>query len=54
MMRFVIEGEKNLQTSGATGGEGDIQRQQLRAKLDIYQKRLAVLHGIIDAKTRKT
>jgi hypothetical protein len=54
MRRFVIEGEKNLRTSSATGGEGDIQRQQLRAKLDCYQKRLPVLREIIDSKTRET
>jgi hypothetical protein len=53
MTHFVMEGEKNLQASGATGHEGDIQRQQLRAKIDFYQKRLSVLHEIIDAKTRE-
>jgi hypothetical protein len=52
--RFMVEGEKDLQASGATGGEGNIQRQQLHAKLDIYQKHLSELHGIIDAKTKQT
>jgi hypothetical protein len=52
MMRFVIEGEKNLQASSATGGEGDVQRQQLRAKLDLYKQRLIVLQEIVNAKTR--
>jgi len=52
MMRFVIEGEKNLQASSATGGEGDIQRQQLRAKLELYKQRLIVLQEIVNAKTR--
>ena len=52
MMRFVIEGEKNLQASSATGGEGDIQRQQHRTKLEVYKQRLLVLQEIVSAKTR--
>ena len=53
MMRFVIEGEKNLQASSATGGEGDIQRQQLRAKVEVYKQRLIVLQDFVNAKTRE-
>jgi hypothetical protein len=52
MMRFVIEGEKNFQASSATGGEGDIQRQQFRTKLELYKQRLVVLQEIVNAKTR--
>ena len=52
MMCFVIEGEKNLQASSTTSGESDIQRQQLRAKLEFYNQRLLVLQGFLNAKTR--
>jgi hypothetical protein len=49
MMRFVIEGEKDLQASVTTCGESDIQRQQLRAKLELY---MLLLQEFWNAKTR--
>jgi len=52
MMRFVIEGENNLQASSTTGGESDIQRQELRAKLELYNQRLLLLQDFMNAKTR--
>jgi hypothetical protein len=52
MMRFVIDGEKKLQASSTTGGKSDIQRQQLRAKLEFYNQRLSVVQGFLNAKTR--
>jgi hypothetical protein len=54
IMRSVIEGEKNFQASSTSGGEGDIQRQQFRAKLDAYKQRLLQLQEIINAKARAT
>jgi hypothetical protein len=53
LVRFVIEGERALQASSATSGESDDQRQQLRAKVDLYKQRLLVLQKFISAKTRE-
>ncbi len=47
----VIEGEKNLQAS-SSWGEGDIQRQQLRAKIELNKQRLRALQEVINMKTR--
>jgi len=54
IMRNVIEGEKNFQASSTSGSEGDIQRQQFRAKLDAYKQRLPQLQEIINAKAVAT
>jgi hypothetical protein len=52
MMRIVMEGERSFQASSTSGGESDIQRQQLRAKLDLYKQRLHMLQEFIGVKTR--
>jgi hypothetical protein len=51
LLHIVMEGEKNFQaTSGS--GEGDIQRQQLRAKIELNKQRLRALHEVINMKIR--
>jgi hypothetical protein len=48
-----MEGEKNFQTSNASGGEGDIQRrQQQRHKLDAYKQRVHTFQEFINNKAR--
>ena len=51
LLHVVIEGEKNLQATSSSG-EGDIQRQQLRAKIELNKQRLRVLHEVINVKMR--
>jgi len=53
MIHTWMEGEKSLQASGTSGGEGDIQRrQQLRLKLDAYKQRILALQEFINNKAR--
>ena len=53
MIHTWMEGEKSLQASGTSGGEGDIQRrQQLRLKLDTYKQRVLALQEFINNKAR--
>ena len=53
MVHTWMEGEKNFQTSNASGGEGDIQRrQQQRHKLDAYKQRVDALQEFIINKAR--
>ena len=53
MIHMWTEGEKCLQASGTSGGEGDIQRrQQLRLKLDTYKQSMLALQEIIINKER--
>jgi hypothetical protein len=50
-----MEGEKGLQASSTSGGQGDIQRQQqLRLKLDTYKQRALALQELINMKARAT
>jgi hypothetical protein len=49
MIHMWMEGEKNLQASGPSGGEGDIQR---RLKLDTYKRRILALQEFINNKAR--
>ena len=50
LMHVVLEGEKNLQANGS--GEGDFQRQQLRARIEVNEQRLRALHEVISMKIR--
>lgn len=55
MIRTWMEGEKGLQASSTSGGQGDIQRQQqLRLKLDTYKQRALALQELINMKARAT
>jgi hypothetical protein len=54
MLRVVMDGEKSIQAISTTGPEGDIQRQQLRVKVDAYKQRLLILQEFINAKIRAT
>jgi hypothetical protein len=49
LLHVVMEGEKNLQATSSSG-EGDIQRQQLRAKIELNKQRLRALHEVINMK----
>jgi hypothetical protein len=49
LLHVVMEGEKNLQAPSSSG-EGDIQRQQLRAKVELNKQRLRALHEVINMK----
>jgi hypothetical protein len=49
LLHVVMEGEKNLQAPSSSG-EGDIQRQQLRAKIELNKQRLRALHEVINMK----
>jgi hypothetical protein len=51
LVHVVMEGEKNLQATSSSG-EGDIQRQQLRAKIELTKQRLRSLHEVINMKMR--
>jgi hypothetical protein len=51
LQHVVIEGEKNLQATSSSG-EGDIPRQQLRAKIELNKQRLRALHEVINMKMR--
>ena len=51
LLHVVIEGEIHLQAPSSFG-EGDIQRQQLRAKIDLNKLRLSALHEVINMKRR--
>jgi len=51
LLHVVMEGEKNLQATGSSG-DGDIQRQQLRAKIELNKQRLRALHEVINVKMR--
>jgi hypothetical protein len=52
LLHVVVEGEKSLQATSSSWGEGDIQRQQLRAKVELNKKRLRALHEVINMKMR--
>jgi hypothetical protein len=52
LYRYVIEGEKSLQASNTTGGESDIQRQQLRAKIELYKQRTLALQEIMKTRAK--
>jgi len=53
MIRTWMEGEKGLQLSSTSGGEGDIQRQQqLCFKLVTYKHRVLALQELINTKAR--
>ena len=55
MIRTWMEGEKGIQASSTSGGQGDIQRQQqLRLKLDTYKQRALALQELINTKARAT
>ena len=55
MVRTWMEGEKGLQASSTSDGEGDIQRQQqLRLKLDTYKHRVIAVQELINTKARAT
>jgi hypothetical protein len=51
LLHVVMEGEKNLQATSSSG-EGDIQRQQLRSKVELNKQRLRALHEVINMKMR--
>ena len=51
LQRIVIEGEKNLQTPSSSGGS-DVQRQQLRTKIDNNKRFMNILQEVINARTR--
>ena len=51
LLHVVMEGEKNLQASSSLG-EGDIQRQQLRAKIELNKQRYRALQEVLIAKIR--
>jgi len=53
MIHTWMEGEKSLQASGTSGGEGEIlRRQQLRLKFDTYKQRILALQEFINNKAR--
>jgi len=51
IQHVVVEGEKNLQAISSSG-EGDSQRQQIRAKIELNKQRLRALHEVITMKLR--
>jgi hypothetical protein len=51
ILHLVIEAETNLQTTSSFGEDG-IQRQQLRAKIELNKQRLRSLDEVIDLKMR--
>lgn len=51
LLHVVMEGEKNLQATSSPG-EGDLQRQQLRAKIELNKQRYHVLQAAIHSKLR--
>jgi hypothetical protein len=51
LLHVVMEAEKNIQATSSSG-EGDIQRQQLRAKIELNKQRLRALHEVISMKMR--
>ena len=51
IQHVVVEGEKNLQAISSSG-EGDSQRQQIRAKIELNKQRLRALHEVITMKMR--
>jgi hypothetical protein len=51
-MHVVMYGEKILQDTGSSGDEGDIQRQQLRTKVELNKQRLRALQEVITTKMR--
>ena len=53
LLHVVIEGEKNLQATSNLG-VGDIQQQQLRAKIEINKQRYRALQEILIVKIRET
>ncbi|KAI9440238.1 hypothetical protein BJY52DRAFT_131749 [Lactarius psammicola] len=50
LMRAVEEGERNFNAAGNTGGESDMQRQALRAKLDQQKQLLINIRDLINLK----
>ncbi len=50
LMRAVEEGEKSFNAAGSTGGESDMQRQALRAKLDSQKQLLINIRDLINLK----
>ena len=52
LLHAVLEGERNLQASSSSWDEGDIQRQQLRAQVELNKQRLRALQEVIDMKMR--
>jgi hypothetical protein len=51
LQRIVIEGEKHLQTPSSSGGS-DVQRQQLRTKVENNKRFISILQEVINARTR--
>ena len=51
LLHVVIEGERTLQATSISG-EGDVQRQQLRARVELNKRRLGALYEVINMKTR--
>jgi len=49
LLHVVMEGEKTLQATGNSGAS-DIQRQQLRAKIELNKQRLRAFQEVINAK----
>jgi hypothetical protein len=52
LLHVVIEGEKTLQATCSSGEGDDIQRQQLRAKVELDKRRLRALHEVMNEKMR--
>ena len=50
LMRSVEEGERTLNAAASTGGEGDMQRQALRARLDGQKQLLINIRDLINLK----
>ena len=50
LMRSVEEGERNLNATASTGGETDMQRQALRARLDGQKQLLINIRDLINLK----
>ena len=50
LMRAVEEGEKSLNAAGSTGGEGDMQRQSLRGRLESQKQLLLHIRDLINLK----
>jgi hypothetical protein len=51
LLHVVTEGERNLQATSSSD-EGDIQRQQIRAQIELNKRRLRALNELISMKMR--
>ena len=52
LLHVVMEGEKTLQATCSSGEDDNIQRQQLRAKVELNKQRLRALHEVMNEKMR--